>query len=300
MDKLQAMRAFRAVVEANGFSAAAERLDTTHSSVSRQIKQLETELGARLINRNTRNLTLTGTGERCLALFVEILDRVDHAMYAIAEEGKQPSGILRISAPLAIGTLELENWLPAFQKRYPDVRIDLSCDDRFVDLIGNRFDVALRISEPLADTSLVTRTLAVSDLVLVAAPAYITRHGLPRRASELGRHRFLNYSTRNAARELTLVPARGDSVRIAINTWLKVDTIVALHAAVMAGLGIAAFTLKTVETDLARGRLIRILPSHTLGARHYYAVYPHSRHLSLKVRAFVEHMAEHYRTSAGA
>lgn len=295
MDRLQAMRAFRAVVEANGFSAAAERLDTTHSSVSRQIKQLETELGARLINRNTRSLTLTGTGERCYALFVEILDRVDHAMRSIAEEGKRPSGVLRISAPLAIGTLELENWLPAFQKRYPDVRIDLSCDDRFVDLVSSRFDVALRISEPLADTSLVARTLAVSDLVLVAAPSYVTRHGLPRRASELGRHRFLNYSTRNAARELTLIPTRGDPIRIAVDSGLKVDTIVALHAAVMAGLGIAAFTSKTVETDLARGRLIRILPGHTLGTRHYHAVYPHSRHLSLKVRAFVEHMAEHYR-----
>ncbi|NWE47147.1 LysR family transcriptional regulator [Pseudomonas gingeri] len=290
MNQLLAMRAFRCIVESAGFSAAAERLDTTHSTISRQLQQLEQALSARLINRNTRRFSLTAAGEQYYAACVDILDRVDAAGQALASE--RPAGPLRISAPVVIGTLELASWLPTFQQRYPEIQVDLSCDDRFIDLVAEGMDVALRISTPLADSSLVARLLIVSELVLVASPAYVARHGLPRRAEELAGHRLLAFS---GGADWELAPPRGAPVRIRPQGQFKADSISALHAAALAGVGIAAFTRVTVHEALLSGQLVRLLPNYSLGQRHYYALYPHGRHLAPQVRAFVDHMSEHYR-----
>ena len=192
MNQLSAMRAFRCIVEAKGFSAAAERLDTTHSTISRQLQQLEVALGVQLINRNTRRFSLTSPGEHYFAACVDILDRLDAAALALAQGHQQPKGLLRVSVPLVVGTLDLPHWLPGFQKRYPDIELELCCDDQFVDLVAEGFDVAIRIASGLADTTLVARTLTVSKLVLVASPAYVNSHGLPRTAQELDGHRLLS------------------------------------------------------------------------------------------------------------
>lgn len=295
MDQLLAMRAFRYIVEAQGFSAAAERLDTTHSTVSRQLQQLEAALGVRLINRNTRRFTLTAAGEQYYIASVDILERVAAADQAMAEQHQRPAGLLRISAPLVIGTLELRDWLPAFQKRYPEIQIELSCNDQFVDLVAGGFDVALRISGPLADSSLVAKELTLSDVILVASPAYVARHGLPRNPGQLAQHALLAFSGNGAAAEWLVTPARGAPVRVPLQGSLKTDAITALYAATLAGTGIAAFTRHTVQSDLTRGELLHILPNCLLDRRYYYALYPHAKHLAPKVRVFVDFMAEHYR-----
>jgi DNA-binding transcriptional LysR family regulator len=295
MNQLHAMRVFRAIVETRGFSAAAERLDTTHSSISRHLQQLEADLGVRLIQRTTRRLSLTAAGERYHAACVDILERVEAAAQAAADEQQRPSGLLRISAPLMVGTLELAQWLPTFQARYPAIQIELSCSDPFVDLVADRFDVALRICGPLADSSLVARLLSVSPLVLVATPAYAARQGLPQNAAELHKHQLLVYEP---IRQWLLETASGESVLVVPEDGFRSDTITALHSAVLCGMGIAAFTLASVQADIKAGRLLRVLPEYTLGERHYYALYPHARHLPAKVRAFVDFMAEYY--SAGA
>ncbi|WP_434610614.1 LysR family transcriptional regulator [Pseudomonas sp. D2-30] len=296
MNQMLAMRVFRCIAEAQGFSAAAERLNTTHSSVSRHLHQLESTLGVRLVNRNTRRMSLTAAGERYYAACVDILDRVDAASQAVALEHERPFGLLRISAPLVVGTLELAHWLPAFQARYPEIQIDLSCSDPLVDLVADGFDVALRICGPLADSSLVARLLSVSPLVLVAAPAYVFKCGLPRSAAELNEHRLLTYG---ATPQWTLTSAWEGPVSLDCQGIFHTDTITALHAYALAGGGIAAFTLATVQDDLLAGRLVRILPEHTLGERHYYALYPHARHLPAKVRVFVEYMTQYYRAVSG-
>ena len=299
MNQLLAMRAFRCIVEARGFSAAAERLDTTHSTVSRQLQQLEVELGVQLINRNTRRFSLTSAGEQYFASCVDILERVDAAARAMAGEHQRPAGVLRVSVPLVIGTLELGGWLPGFQQRYPDIQLDLSCDDRFVDLVAGRFDVALRITGPLADTTMVARTLAVSEQVLVASPAYVRVQGLPRTVQALEGHRLLAYSGHvGAASAWQLGTARGAPVGVMPTGSFKVDTVSALYAATLAGAGIAAFTQATVQGDIDRGQLVRILPQYTLGPLHYYALYSHAKHLAPKVRAFVDFMADHYTSIA--
>ncbi|WP_242207707.1 MULTISPECIES: LysR family transcriptional regulator [unclassified Pseudomonas] len=292
MNQLLAMRAFRCIVECRGFSAAAERLDTTHSTISRQLQQLEAELGTRLINRNTRRFSLTTAGQQYYVACVDILDRLDQAAVAVGQAHETPSGVLRVSAPVVIGTLELANWLPAFQQRYPEIEVDLSCDDRFVDLIAEGFDLALRICGPLDDSSLVARLLTVSDMLLVASPAYVARHGLVRQVRELAEHQLLAFA---GGSDWALTDARGVTTQIRANGRFKADSISSLHAAALAGVGIAAFTRATVQDDLLSGRLVQILPNYTLGQRHYYALYPHARHMALKVKVFVEFMTEHYR-----
>ena len=292
MNQLLAMRAFCCIVENRGFSAAAEQWETTSSTMSRHLQHLEAQLGVRVINRTTRHLSLIEAGERYHAAGLDILHRLDQAALAVADEGSEPSGTLRISAPLVIGTLELGHWLPGFQQRYPKIRIDLSCEDRFVDLVAERFDVALRISGPLEDSSLVAKVLTVSDLILVASPGYVSRHGLPRQIDELANHQLLGFTGSN---EWRLNSAQADTVAVALNGRFKTDTITSLHSAALAGLGIAALTRETVQQNLHNGQLVHILPNYNAGQRHYCALYPHARHLALKVRVFVEFMAQHYR-----
>lgn len=194
MNQMLAMRVFRCIVEAQGISAAAERLDTTHTSVSRHLQQLESMLSVRLINRNTRRMSLTAAGERYFAACVDILGRVDTASQAATLEQERPFGLLRISAPQVVGTLELAHWLPTFQQRYSDIQIDMSCSDCFVDLEADGIDVAIRISGPLADSSLVARLLTVSPMVMVAS-SDVFRSGLPRSFGELSEHRLLTFAS---------------------------------------------------------------------------------------------------------
>jgi DNA-binding transcriptional LysR family regulator len=292
MDQLSAMRAYRSIVESGSFTKAAERLDTSHTSLSRQLAQLEAHLGVRLLNRNSRGLTTTEAGAHYYRDCIDILERLDAAQQRLSGDAAQPSGVLRLSLPHAIGALELAQWLPGFMQRHPRIDLDLSCDDRMVDLIKGGFDMAIRVSGPLADSSLVARELAVSERVLVAAPQYIAQHGLPRAVADLREHQLLTYAGDGAA--LQLSSPHGDDGSVSTGERLRLDSIVALHAAVMAGQGIAALTYLTVHGDLAAGRLLRVLPQHDAGRRHYFALYPHARALPAKVRAFTEFMRAHY------
>lgn len=297
MDQWSAMRAYRAIVESGSFTRAAERLDTSHSSVSRLLRQLETHLGARLLNRDSRNLSLTEAGARYYRDCVDILERTEAAQQRVVADARQPSGTLRLSLPHAIGALELKTWLPAFEQRHPRIDLDISCDDRRVDLVKGGFDMAIRISGPLRDSELVARELAVSDRALVAAPQYLAQHGLPRQLDELRAHRLLAYAGDGSTLQLSSGP--GDEEGFACDGRLRMDSILSLHAAVLAALGIGAFTELTVREDLAAGRLIRVLPQCHAGRRHYFALYPNARQLPPKVRAYTEFMRAHY-GAAGA
>ncbi|MDP9581230.1 UNVERIFIED_ORG: DNA-binding transcriptional LysR family regulator [Burkholderia contaminans] len=294
MDQLLAMRVYRTLVEARSFSAAGDRLDMTHSTVSRQLRQLEAALGVQLVQRSTRHFALTTDGELYYASCVDILDRVDAAADVLSAGHAEPSGLLRVSMPLAVGTLEMSAWLPAFRERYPKVQLDISCSDRFVNLIAEGFDVALRITGALADSELVARALTGSDEILVAAPAYVARRGLPRSPADLAGHDLLMHRKLQGDGNWSLTTDDGKSTSVAGQAALRIDAITAVHAAAVAGLGIAAFTHLTVARDIAEGRLVSILPGHRLGRLNYYAVYPRRRHTSSKVRLFVEYMKTYY------
>lgn len=298
MDHLLAMRMFCALVEARSFSGAGEMLGVSHSSVSRQLKQTEAALGVALVHRSTRQFALTSAGERYHRHCADILARIDVMTHAMTHEREQPSGPLRVTVPLAIGTLELPGWLPAFRLRYPDIALTLSCSDQYADLLADGFDVALRISyAPLADSSLMAKLLTASQTVLVASPTYLAQHGLPRTPDDLVAHQCLRFSGTNVPGEWVLTGRDDHTHRVPLDSAFTTDAITALFAASLAGAGIAAFTERTVRAELARGTLVRVLPQHSLGRGHYYALYPHTRHVNPKVRAFIDFMAEHYRES---
>lgn len=296
MNQLNAMRAFRCLVETASFSAAAEHLDTTHSTVSRHLQQLEALLGVRLVHRNTRRLSLTAPGQQYYEACLDILQRLDQASDALAQPG-QICGPLRVSVPLSIGSLELPGWLPAWRRAFPQVQLHLSCDDRLVDLVAEHIDVALRISPGLADTSLQARLLTRSPMVLVASTHYLQDQGEPCHPEHLRGHALLGFA---GGGDWLLRDGAGELTRMALGRGFKSDTISALHAAAVAGMGIAAFTETTVREDLRIGRLVRVLPEYALGEWQYYALYPQTRHLPPQARAFIDFMAQHYGAGGGA
>ncbi|VVE63274.1 LysR family transcriptional regulator [Pandoraea captiosa] len=296
MNSLLAMRVFVALVQARSFSGAGQSLGMSHSSVSRQLTQTEAALGVALVNRSTRRFSLTHAGERYHRHCVDILARIDAMADTIADEREHPVGPLRVSVPLAVGTLELSAWLPAFRLRYPDIDLTMSCSDQFVDLLTEGFDLALRISSaPLPDSGLMAKRLTTSDTVLVASPAYLSQYGLPRTPNDLASHQCLRFAGASNPDEWRLADSDGATQHVALRGGFTTDAITALYAASLAGAGIAAFTGHTVRAALAHGTLVRVLPQYSLGRSQYYALYPRTRHVNVRVRAFIDFMGEHYR-----
>ncbi len=295
MDQFAALRALRGIVEAGSFTAAAERLGTTHSAMSRQLRQLEEHLQVRLLDRNSRRMSLTEAGSRYYHEAVLLLDRLELADNRARAAQAVPSGTVRLSVPQVVASQELPYWLPGFLEQHPQVSIDLSADDQLVDVVGGGFDLALRIAATLPDSQLVARALATCERIMVVAPTYQGRHGLPRTPAELECHQLLGFSPKGGpASAWQLHGPRGARASVEVGQRLCVDSTPALHAAVQVGMGVGLFTALTVQEDLRRGRLVRVLPDWHAGHRHYFALYPHARALAPKVRALVEYLQAHY------
>ncbi|MGK5006862.1 LysR family transcriptional regulator [Janthinobacterium sp. LB2P70] len=294
MDQLTALRALRRVVELGSFTAAGAALGISHSIVSRQVRQLESQLGAQLLNRTTRRFALTAAGQEYYLASRDILDALDAADRAVAMHQAQPSGSLRINAPMAFGTLELATWLPDFSRQYPHIHIDLVCNDRIVDLIDDGFDVALRLARGLPDSTLVARRLASSRTVAVASPAYLARHGHPATPQDLAQHNCLMYTSGEKPAEWSFTDGDGATHKVAVRGSLQANTSVALREAAVGGIGIAGAAGFIVRDALRSGQLVEVLPGYTLRPRTLYALYPHSRQLSPKVRVFVDFAVQHY------
>ena len=294
MDHLAAMRAFKLVVETGGFSAAAEVLDVSHTVVSRQIRQLEEALGTQLLNRTTRRLALTQAGQLYYQRSVEILEQLEDAALAVSQHQTHAAGTLRINAPMAFGTLELSRWLPRFMAAYPDIRVDLVCDDRFVDLIEGGFDVGLRVTRTLPDSTLVARRLATCEMALIASPAYVQRFGAPQTPGDLVRHNYLAYSLALRSTDLVFQGPEQELHTVTVRGNLQANTGIIVTEAVLAGQGITASATFVIHESLRRGELVRLLPEYRLESRELYALYPQNRHVSPKVRAFIDFAAEYY------
>ncbi|MFC7422145.1 LysR family transcriptional regulator [Iodobacter arcticus] len=294
MDQLAAMRTFRHVVQAGGFSAAADVLDVSHTVVSRQIRQLEALLGTQLLNRTTRRIALTEVGRIYYEHCVQILDQMEDAMLAVNQHQTHPAGLLRINAPMVFGTLELGRWLPRFMQMYPDLKVDLVCNDRFVDLITEEFDVGLRITRSLPDSTLIAKKLTVSEMVLVASPDYLSKHGVPQVPADLVYHNYLAYSLALQTTELSFEDAHGNIHTVNVSGNLQANTGIVVCDAAREGMGITASASFVVCQDLQHGRLVKVLPEYRLQARDLYVLYPQNRHISPKVRAFVDFITEYY------
>lgn len=283
---LNAMAVFARVVETNGFSAAARSLGVSKSAVSKDITQLEDHMGVRLLQRTTRRLALTDAGtafyERCARVVAE----AEEAERALSQLQVSPRGLLRLSAPVGFGVAHLSGVLAEFQSEYPEVQIDLQLADRLVDLVEEGFDMAVRISR-LQDSSLVARKLCPMPLHLVATPQYLAQKGFPAEPRDLSHHNCLLYSY--AASGDTWPFRLGDrDLSVHVHGNLRTNNGDLILAAVLAHQGVAILPEYMIGERMCRGELVEVLAECRLPASAVYAIYPHSRHLSTKVRVMVD------------
>lgn len=292
-DPLEGYATFAAVIDCGGFSAAAQRLKVTKSAVSKQVSRLEERLGARLLNRTTRRLSLTEAGQAFHQHCLRILAEAEEAELAVSHLHASPRGLLRVSAPMSFGVRHLGPALCPFLERYPDLSLEVSFDDRLVDVLAEGFDVVVRISR-LADSSLIARRLAPVRRVVVASPAYVAARGMPQHPADLAHHTGLLYTLQTDLHTWPLVHADGTRVDISVTGRVHMNNGDALREAAVAGLGIILTPTFIVGDDLKSGRLVRVMPEWSAPEIAVYAVYPPGRHLSAKVRAFVDYLAEYF------
>ncbi len=290
MDTIDAMRVFVAVVERNGFSAAAEALDMSTAAVTRQIAALEKRLSARLLNRTTRRVSPTSTGAAYYQRCVQLLAEFDDLEASVGAQALQPSGRLRINAPVSYGIARLAALLPGYSARYPQVQLDLSLSDRVVDMVEEGFDLAIRIARQPA-ASLIARPLAQARILLCAAPAYLARRGAPATPQALADHDFLSYSYAAGGDSWRLQGAHGE-VDVTVAPRMHANNGEVLREAAIAGMGIIAQPDFIIGDALADGRLVPVLPDWQVPPIGIHAVYPSRSHLAPKVRSFIDYLVE--------
>jgi DNA-binding transcriptional LysR family regulator len=293
MDRLALMQAFARVAETRSFSAAAQRLGASKSQISRQVAALEAELGVRLLQRTTRALTLTQAGEDYYQRVLRILNDIDQANEEISRSQSTPRGRLRLSAPMSFGLLHLAPAVPDFLTQYPDIEIDLSLNDRFVDLIEDGFDMAIRIAR-LNDSSLVARKLAPMRRVVCGSPDYFERHGQPNDPGELKHHHCFCYSNLPIAEDWRFVDRDGRPWPVEVAGRLRANNGEFLMEAALKGLGLICLPTFIVGRNLQAGRLVSVLNDYVAQGAGIHAVYPNARHLSPKVRALIDFLIERF------
>lgn len=293
-DFLPHMVVFARVVEAKSFSAAALRLNSSKSAVSKQVARLEAQLGARLLNRTTRKIALTEAGavfyEHCL----RTINEAEAAAHVVDKLYEAPQGILRVASPAAFGNLHLARWMGALLDRFPNLRVELTLTERRVDLAEESFDVAIQLVDEPA-RNLITRPLAPINWVLCATPSYLRRRGAPACPEDLKQHVCLSYSNRLSEGSWRFESAAGLQ-DIPIVTRFCVNNSEAVREVALEHHGIALLPTFVVWRDLAEGALVRLLPQwriHGLFGSHVRAVYLASRRASPKIRAFVDFYLEH-------
>lgn len=289
VDKLTALTVFRRVSELQSFNRAAKDLRLSNTAVSKNVRELEEELGVRLINRTTRRLQLTAAGHEYYDRVVEVLSRLAAADDAASERGTAPRGLLRVSAPMSLGVTLIAPAVATFADRYPEVQIEMELNDRYVNLLEDGFDLALRGGARLQDSSMVARKLVDIERVLCASPAYLAAAGTPKHPDDIGSHRCVIYSLAQSPRSWTL--SRGRTRRtIAINSPLQFNNSLAIVRAVEAGAGLALVPRCTAVSELARGTLRPVLESWRSEVQALHAVYPQHRQSVLRLRLFLDHL----------
>jgi len=298
MDKLNCIRAFVAVVEAGGFSNAAHKVRQSKSLLSKYVAQLEADLNVRLLNRSTRKVSTTPTGQayyqRCLPILAE-LDELESSVQATQHS---PRGELRISAPVSFAELYLMPLISEFSKSWPDLNIELMLSDRMVDLVEDGVDLALRIAE-LPDSSLVARRLCPMRTIVCASPAYLREAGRPEHPHELVRHRAIFDSNLSLKREWLFRDKAKDleedkKLAVSLSGAITVNSVRAVRELLLADLGLAMCPDFVVADDIRNGRLEEVLSNYAFHDMSLYAIYPHRRHLSTKVRLFIDMLVEHF------
>ncbi|MBE7522773.1 MAG: LysR family transcriptional regulator [Burkholderiales bacterium] len=290
MDRFQSIAAFVSVIENGSFARAAEKLGQSVSAVSRRVAELEEHLDARLLNRTTRRLSLTETGRAFHERAVQLLADLEEAEQGASAGGVTPRGTLKLTAPITYGIRVLAPIVAAFAAKYDQVRVDVDLSDRVVDLVDEGFDLAVRIGE-IRSQFLVARRIGATSLVCCAAPSYLERHGTPRTPDDLARHSCLTYEYAATRHQWRFIGADGGDKVVRIGGPLHANNGRMLGALAIEGAGIVCEPDFILAPDLERGALVPILTDWTLPSIAIHAAYPSRRHLSAKVRAFVDFLA---------
>ncbi|MCV9937251.1 LysR family transcriptional regulator [Boseaceae bacterium BT-24-1] len=294
MDRFTAMQVFRQVAQLNSFAEAGRRLGLSPAAVSKNIAELETHVGARLINRTTRRMALTEEGRIYLDHIVRGLDALLEADQALGSIKAEPSGILKVSAPMTVTLTKLSAALPRFLARHPKLALDVHLDDRRVNIIEEGFDLVIRASDNLGDTSLIAKKLAVMPHVICAAPSYFEAFGKPTQPSDLTHHNCIRFSLSGHA-DIWEFSRGGSTERVAIHARYSISSSLAVRDAVLGGFGLSLIPYPYVENELREGRLQRALDDWDTVVTTLYAIYPSRQHLIPKVRAFLDFLSEEFR-----
>lgn len=293
MDRFEDLQAFVAVVETGSFTAAADRLDTAKSAVSRRIAALEKRVGVQLLRRTTRQLKVTDPGQNFYQHSARILADLDEAEAALLQEHGELRGTLRVALPLAFGVRHMYEPIAAFNRQHPQLRFDLNLNDRRIDLVEEGIDVALRIGN-LADSTLIARRLFEARTVVCGSPDYFVRHGTPLSPADLKDHQCLVYGNLANPTKWVCLDAGGKKISVDVQAAMTASSGDFLSAAATQGLGIAVQPTFIAGESIRRGELVPALTNYQWPVSPAYAVYPPTRHLSRRAREFIDFLAEYF------
>jgi DNA-binding transcriptional LysR family regulator len=295
MDRVDSMTAFATVVTSGSFAAAAKRLNMSPAMVTKHVQSLEDRLGARLLNRTTRKLSVTEAGRAYYDRCAQILAQIEEADISVSALHSAPRGTLRLNAATVLSH-GVSSLIGKFTAAYPEIAIELITTDRMVDLVEEGIDVAIRFNQAPDSSSLVMRRLGRFRLILCAAPAYFERHSVPQRPGDLAEHNCVAYMYRGfdtLTREWRFVGPDGE-VTAPISGNVRTNSIETILSAALEGRGIIQAPVHTIYEYLCAGRLTQVLPEYHLGEFPIIALYPHRQHLSAKVRDFIDFAAKHF------
>jgi DNA-binding transcriptional LysR family regulator len=296
MDTLMSMKVLRQVVESGSFVAAAERLNLSTAMTSKHVMHLERNLGARLLNRTSRHLSLTEVGTIYYEQCREMLDNLEIVEAAVRRSAVVARGLLKISAPVWFANPLFTKALAEYRSRYPDVLLDLNLNDRMVDLVEEGFDLALRVTQDEHYSSLLTRRICPIQLMLVGSPDYLRRNGYPKTPNELSKHLSISYYYSQFADEMFFEGPKGrETVKLAVSICSNNTSM--LYQATLASMGLAVLPEWLIEDDLTSQRLEVLKLDYTLSTTSLYAVYTSRQYLSPKIRTFVDFLVEYFSVS---
>lgn len=294
MDTITRMKAFIEVVDSGSYSAAARKIGRSKALMSKYVRELEDELGTLLINRTTRQLSLTEAGQTYLLAAEDILDRIEQAQESVRQSSAVVSGTLRVSAPRSLGNSEAMLPLIEFAKAYPEIKLDVDLDDRVVDLVEERFDVAIR-GGVLTDSTLIARKLTSNRLRFCASPAFLKEHGIPQEPKDIATLPNIIDTNWRGRNNWPFVDKNGKAFTQNVLSILEANDPEVCKRAALNGLGVTMIPEFSVAKELADGSLVSILDEFIPDGNAFYAVYAQRRHVSAKVRVFVDFMVEWFR-----
>lgn len=291
MDTLFSLKVFRSVVQNGSFTRAAEQLDISTAMASKHVSHLENLIKAKLLHRNSRNLHLTEAGEEYYRQCIYALDTLDTAAQKAAGGADKPQGMLRVTMPLWFANTLFSRWIVEYRERFPEVTLDLVLDNRHVDLVGEGFDLALRVSKTPAP-SLIVKPLAKIEFILVASPAYLEKHGTPKTPEEAAQHQAILPSYTDQRHIETVHRQTGEKFMLSLSPVMITDHTLMVRELIKEGGGIGYQPIWAVRQDLENGSLVQLLPDYSIFSDQLNAAYVDRAFLSAKVRSFIDFLNE--------